>query len=115
MIHSPPALTTFTVIELGLLLYSTFPLVCVYGLDVPMFLQINNLHTQTEICPTATSTNYSDGKTILIAAEAFPFHHPAAWYHQHFYLDKLVKQEIIHHTLLKNILSSLTLKSAQHF
>lgn len=36
VIHSPPALTAFMVIELGLLLYSTFPLVCVYELVVPV-------------------------------------------------------------------------------
>lgn len=80
MIHSPPALTAFTVIELGLLLYSTFPLVCVYGFDVPMVLQKYNLHTQTEVSPAAISTNYSEGKTILVAAEALPLPHPAAWY-----------------------------------
>lgn len=45
VIHSPPALTVLMVIGLGVLLYSTFPLVSVYGLVV----QISNLHTQTEV------------------------------------------------------------------
>lgn len=70
---------------LGLLLYSTSPLACVYGLVVPgpVVLQINNLqHTQrfSRQPLNCTSTNYSEGKTILTTAEAFPLHHPEARY-----------------------------------
>lgn len=45
VVHSTPALTALMVIGLGMFLYSTFPLVSVYGVVV----QITNLDTQREV------------------------------------------------------------------